>query len=388
MELTKKKVYIQYNCLAHYRVRIIELLIKNQDYKFTVVADKDADTPFMASVDDLVDRHVNQIAAKTYQLAIPKSPIFYFQPGAITTILKDKPDVLIALGSPYSITAWLLMVLCRIIQIPVLLWGHGLLDNETGLKWLVRKVFYKMASGQLLYGEYAKELLIKKGFDEDTLHVVYNSLDFDDQLEIYNNLTDNMRQGFRNELGMKDNSRLLVFTGRLQPIKRLDMIVDAIGILKNKNLDIHVALIGEGREKQFLKELSIQNNVEDQVHFLGASFDEEYLGLVLGSSDLCVIPSGAGLSIMHSMIFGTPVLIHDDVKNNFPEWEAVIEGETGLFYKYNDIQDLVDRIKEALYPKPLKESLEENCINMIKDKYNPHKQEKIFVDAVSKHIIN
>lgn len=381
-----KNVYIQYNCVAHYRARIFELLSKNTAYKFTIVADKDADTPFMATLDDLDGRYINQINAKTYQLAIPKLPILYFQPYAILRILRDRPSLIVTLGSPYSITAWLLVLLGKIIKRPVLLWGHGLLGNEKGFKWLVRKTFYKLASGQLLYGEYAKELLVEKGFKPDALHVVYNSLDYDDQLDVYNKLTDEMKFEFRADLGLSDEDRLIVFTGRLQPIKRLDMIIDAMGILKNKGYKVHVAFVGDGQERDNLHNLAVKNDVEEQVHFLGASYDEAYLGLVLGSSDLCVIPSGAGLSIMHSMIFGTPVLIHDDVTNHFPEWEAVIDGKTGLFYRYEDVEDLAAKIQLAMYPVPIKKNMEKNCIEVIKEKYNPHKQEVIFVNAVNHFI--
>ena len=382
----KKKIYIQYNCVAHYRARIFELLSKSQGYDFTIIADRDADTPFMATISDLSDRHINQILAKTYQLSIPKFPVLYFQPGAIKSVILDKPDLIISLGSPYSLTAWFLLILGKIYKTPVLLWGHGLLGNESGFKWILRKIFYKLASGQLLYGDYAKELLINKGFDKDTLHVVYNSLDYDNQLDIYNRLTDDMRNDFRLKLGLKNDSRLLVFTGRLQPVKRLDMILDALSMLKKKNLDVHIAFIGDGQEKQNLHDLAVLNDIESQVHFLGASFDEEYLGLVLGASDLCVIPSGAGLSIMHSMIFGTPVLIHDDVKNHFPEWEAVIEGETGFYYQYNNINNMAEKIESSLYPEPLKKAMQQNCIDMIKDKYNPFRQEEFFVSAVRSYL--
>ena len=34
-------VYIQYNCVAHYRARIFELLSENKEFEFTIVADKD-----------------------------------------------------------------------------------------------------------------------------------------------------------------------------------------------------------------------------------------------------------------------------------------------------------------------------------------------------------
>jgi len=381
-----KKIYIQYNCIAHYRARIFELLTNNSEYDFTVVADNEADTPFMATVNDLGDRKIRHIVAKTYQIKLPGLPIFYFQPNAINMTLKDKPDLVIALGSPYSITAWLLLLICKLLRIPVLLWGHGLLGGETGLKWWVRKVFYKLASGQLLYGNYAKKLLIDKGFPASTLHVVYNSLDYDNQVSIYKNITQQMKEEFRESLEINNNDRLIIFTGRLQPVKRLDMIIDAIGILHGKGITVHVAFIGEGQERSKLADLAKRNDITDQVHFLGASYDENYLGLALSSSDLCVIPSGAGLSIMHSMVFGTPVLIHDEYKFHFPEWEAVVDKKTGLYYKYGSIDDLAQKMEEALYPQPLKQSIEQNCLKMIDRQYNPHIQEKIFVESISHYL--
>ena len=100
------------------------------------------------------------------------------------------------------------------------------------------------------------------------------------------------------------------------------------------------------------------------------------------AADLSVIPSGAGLSVIHSMVFGTPVLLHDRLEYHGPEWEAVEEGKTGFFYKYDDVNDLAEKMETALYPVPRKQGMEAACKQMIHERYNPHKQVNIFVDAV------
>jgi glycosyltransferase involved in cell wall biosynthesis len=145
---------------------------------------------------------------------------------------------------------------------------------------------------------------------------------------------------------------------------------------------VHVALVGEGEERDNLARLAAQLNIADLVHFLGESYDERYLGQVMGASDLAVIPSGAGLSVMHALVFGTPVLLHDRVEHHFPEWEAVIEGKTGFFYRYGDVNDLAAKIEQAIFPVPAKNAMADACKTVINEKYNPHRQVETFVQAV------
>jgi glycosyltransferase involved in cell wall biosynthesis len=347
------------------------------------MADAAPDTPYLKTINGNVERKIRHICVNTRTLKLPGIPEIYWQPYAIKRMICDKPDVIIALGSPYSITAWMLCILGRILKIQVLLWGHGLLGGESGPKWWLRNIFFRLASGQLLYGDYAKKLLTEKGFDPERLYVVYNSLDYDVQKELATEIKENELKEFRRGLGIKEGEGLVAFTGRLQPVKRLDLLVEALGKLALKNRMVHLALVGDGIEKENLERLSNKFNVANLVHFLGASYDERFIGLVLSASDLCVIPSGAGLSIMHAMAFGTPVLIHDRLEYHFPEWEAVEENKTGLFYKYGDIDDLARKMEDAIFPVPKKAAMALNCKAVIDERYNPHKQLKVFVRAVN-----
>jgi glycosyltransferase involved in cell wall biosynthesis len=382
----KKKIFIQYNCIAHYRTRIFELLSSNEEIEFTIIADTDPDIPFLKTFDKNDQRFIRQRYSKIYKIKIPFIPDVYFQPRTIWLIIKEKPDCVISLGTIYSLTSWLVLMTTKILNIPSIIWGHGLLENEVGAKWLIRKFFYSFADAHLLYGHYAKDLLIKKGIKASQLFVVYNSLDYDKQLAVYKNLKKQNIEEFRNKLGIGKESRVVIFTGRLQPVKKLDMLVTATANLNNKNKGIHVIFIGDGEQKVDLETLASQRNISDKVHFLGASYDEDFIGLAFGASDLCVVPSGAGLTIMHSLVYGTPVLLHDKKSDHFPEWEAVEEGVTGFYYKYGDLDDLIDKIDQALFPENQKITMEDQCVKVISKKYNPYTQEKIFIDA-SKHVM-
>lgn len=383
-----KRVIIQQNTVPHYRARIFELLSQCERVNFTIVADMDnADTPFLQTLQDSEGRKIRHVPARTKVIKVPGIPALTWQPHALKILRKERPDAVIAMGSPYSLTAWLLGLMGRVLGIPVIMWGHGLLTFESGPKWWIRGLLYRLAVAQLLYGDHARKLLMAKGFDPDTLYVVYNSLDYDRQQAIMSGVKEEDRRSWRAELGVKPGEGLVIFTGRLQPVKRLDLLVLATADLAARGKRVHVALIGEGSERKNLERLSRERGVADLVHFLGANYDERYLGLALSSADLSVVPSGAGLSVMHAMTFGTPVLIHDRLEQHFPEWEAVEEGVTGFYYKYDDVRDFAAKMEQAIFPVPAKMRLAENCRRVISERYNPHRQVEVFVKAVEDALV-
>lgn len=379
------RAYIQYNCIPHYRRSIFERLSANLEVEFTVVADSKPDTPFLEVV-DLASAAIRYRIAETYRIKFPLVTELYWQPHALSIIWGQKPDVVIALGNPFSLTAWGVALLCTLRRIPLLLWGHGLLSDETGPKWWLRRLFYRLADGQLLYGMHAKTLLVAKGFDPATLYVVYNSLDYEAQCRIAEGISDGDAAAYRAHLDVRPDEGLVVFTGRLQAVKRLDLLIRAIGLLAQRGKRIHVALVGEGAEREKLAALASGEGAAELVHFLGALYDEQTLGLIYKASDLSVIPSGAGLSVMHALVFGTPVLLHDYLSDHFPEWEAVEEGVTGFFYRQGDVTDLAGKIESAVFPVAARTRMAASCQRVIHERYNPRHQEAVFVRAVRETI--
>lgn len=377
------RVYIQQNCLAHYRKAVFELLSSNKEAEFTFIADSQSEGSSLKVV-HWEDSIIRRRYAKTKILKLPLASALFWQPGAVAIVARDKPDLVIALGNPYSLTTWALLFTGHSFGIPVCLWGHGLRERESGLKWFIRKTLMRLAECQLLYGDYAKKLLTDSGFAPETLHVVYNSLDYDQQASIAKHVSAQDIESFRRSLGIQEHDRLVVFTGRLQSSKRLDLLFQAIADIRQRKHQVHIALIGDGPEADSLQALAHRLKINHIVHFLGAQYDETFLGLVLSASDLSVIPSGAGLSVMHALAFGTPVIIHDHVEQHGPEWEAVQERITGFFYKCEDVHDLSLKIEQALFPIALKAQMTEACQSIIRERYNPNLQVEIIVNLVKR----
>lgn len=377
------RVLLQQNSISHYRQRVFEVLSRHPDTRVTVVADTVSETPFLKTIDGSAVG-IRHRPVRTRILRFPPLPDFYWQAETIAIAWRERPDLIIALGSPYSLTSWVLCFLGRARQTPVLLWTHGLLKAESGLKWWIRRAQYRLATGLLLYGDHAKQLLTDAGFDPVTLHVVYNSLDTDEQQRVATTIGKSEILAFRKSLGLKRGVGLVTFTGRLQPVKHLDLLVQAIGKLAERGKRIHACLVGEGSERVRLSELASQLGIADRIHFLGAIYDEPTLGRIYTASDLAVIPSGAGLSIMHAMAYGTPVLIHDRVEHHFPEWEAVEADRTGLFYQFDSVDDLAHKIESVLASPSRRARMSRQCKAMIYSRYNPYHHSNAIIQAIFK----
>lgn len=375
------KIACHQNCSPHYRKRLFELLCSDERTQFTILSDIVSDSPGIKVI-DFRNTSVRSVLCPTRTIW---SRLFW-HPKAVDYIRREKQDVVITIGSPYVLTAWFLLLWGRLARVPVILWTHGLLRQESGLKGMVRLRFYKLATALLLYGDHAKSLLCNAGIDPQRMFVIYNSLDSEMQDLHLRNITPNDINVFRSRIGIGSEDRVVIFCGRLQANKKLGLLLEAVGMLRLRSRVVHVLFVGEGNEKASLGEQSGRLGITSQVHFLGESYDERFIATAFMASDLSVIPSGAGLSVMHALGYGVPVLLHDRPEEHFPEWEAVQAGKTGFFYRYGNIADMAAQIETALFPTPRKMEMGEACLSMIRNRYNAGSHAEAIMSAVKQVI--
>lgn len=303
---------------------------------------------------------------------------FYWQQGVLK-LLKSDYNVIITPGDTYCLSSWALMFLARFSKKKVFLWTHGAYGGEKGLKLFLTKLRTKITACSLLYGNYAKDLLTKYGADENKLRVIYNSLDYDEQIKMRGNIQPSpiYKEHFGN-----DNINL-VFIGRLTKIKKLDQVLRALAILNKEYIRYNVTFIGEGSEMESLKSLSKELNVESNVWFYGACYDEKQIAEFLYNADLCVSPGNVGLTAMHAMTFGCPVVSHSNMAAQMPEVEAIEEGLTGTYFEENNIDSLAKAIKEWFALDVDRAKVRENCYRVIDEKYNPHVQVETIRKAIN-----
>ena len=114
----------------------------------------------------------------------------YIQNGLLKYLFARKVSTFLMNGEPFGLTSWLVLFLSKLLpNKKVYLWSHGWYGREGFVKKLMKKVYFGLADGTFLYGNYAKELMIKEGFDANKLFVIHNSLNYEQQLEFRNDLS-------------------------------------------------------------------------------------------------------------------------------------------------------------------------------------------------------
>lgn len=114
----------------------------------------------------------------------------------------------------------------------------------------------------------------------------------------------------REELGLKDGTRLFGVVGRLVPIKRHDLAFRALSLLKSSPVysDICFVIVGDGELRPELERLSRQSGLSDRVRFLGWRRDLESIYADLDCLVLTSDNEGTPVSMIEAMAAGVPVL--------------------------------------------------------------------------------
>lgn len=294
---------------------------------------------------------------------------FYWQKGALALLKSSYTDI-ITPGEPACLSTWLIIFLSGFFKKNIYTWTHGAYGDEGWIKKLVFKWKIRHLKGCFLYGEYAKNILVSWGVPDSKLHVVYNSLNYDDQLPMRKELilTDFYKQHFKN-----DNPNI-VFIGRLTTVKKLDLLLTAVKKLQDERYLFNVTFIGDGSVKAQLESIAKELGLQENVWFYGALYDEKKIAEFLYNADICVSPGNVGLTAMHAMTFGCPVISHDNFTLQMPEFEAIEPGKTGAFFKENDTDSLAEAIKNWMTNSCDRLAVRQACYKVIDERYNPHKQ--------------
>lgn len=364
------KLCMIYNFAPHYREAIFRL----------IDAEYDCDWFFGDHVSNIkgMDLSALKRAAIVHTCTFVRRPL-YWQRGVVPLLFKKEYHTYFMLGELYCVSTWVVLVLRKLLfpEKRVYLWSHAWYGREGRLKAWLKKRFFRLAEGTFVYGDYAKRLMLREGFDESRLFVIHNSLSYDRQLSIRQQLqpTPLYKAHFNNSVPN------LVFIGRLTQEKRIDWLLAALALLKKDGCLCNLTLVGAGEQEDVLRALVEEKGLAGQVWFYGACYDEERNAELLYNADLCVSPGNVGLTAIHSMMFGTPVATHDTFKFQGPEFEAIHEGLTGTFFEYASPLSIAEKVMAWLSSHEGKrEEVRRACYAEIDRYWTPQYQIKVIKD--------
>jgi D-inositol-3-phosphate glycosyltransferase len=152
----------------------------------------------------------------------------------------------------------------------------------------------------------------------------------------------------RRKLGL-DDGKIMVFVGRIDPLKGIDRLLEAVPLLKESEKARLIIIGGDSGSKAEIERLenyAKSLGINDRVTFLG-SVKQEVLPYYYSAADVCVVPSyyeSFGLVPLEALACGTPVVATDvgDLKH------IIRQGDTGYITRDNAPESLANAISLVL----------------------------------------
>ncbi|MEM4327148.1 MAG: glycosyltransferase [Candidatus Diapherotrites archaeon] len=149
------------------------------------------------------------------------------------------------------------------------------------------------------------------------------------------------------------NSFRLVYFGRIGFEKNIDVVIRALGVLRNKGVNANLSIIGFGPAEYSLKSLVSELCLSSFVSFLG-SLPHDALPFVVSNHDVFVTASTIEtqcLALIEAMALGLPCV----GANARAIPEAITDGETGFLFAPGDFQECAEKLFVLARSKKLRE---------------------------------
>lgn len=165
---------------------------------------------------------------------------------------------------------------------------------------------------------------------------------------------------YKKSLGLPDNAIMILSLGELIKRKNHEIIIRALTKVSNKN--VYYVIAGKGPLKDYLKQIALENGLNDRVVFLGFRTDVAEL---CNTADISAFPSrieGLGIAGIEAMAAGVP-LISSNVHGIL---DYVKDGMTGYTCAPDDVDKFAIAIETLVSDKSLRDSMAKNCIEAVK----------------------
>ena len=179
------------------------------------------------------------------------------------------------------------------------------------------------------------------------VHTVPNGLDLD--------TIDATIPASRDSLGLPAGTTdpVILTASRLTTVKRVDLILSALAILRGRGHYPHLLICGSGLELQPLRAMATNFGLDNRVQFLGQRRD--VLALMKAADLFCTASQGEGLpnSTLEAMACGLPILASDII----PHRDLLEPAQAGRLFSSESAESLANEMEDLLVSADLRRGL-------------------------------
>lgn len=214
--------------------------------------------------------------------------------------------------------------------------------------------------------EYLRFLGVRKRIER-----FYNTVDID-FFSRHGRLSFSERQHVKERIGIRHDSKVIMFSGRLVAIKCVDLLIKAFFIVKKEFPQTELLVVGYGPEEQKLQKMA---GVNSGIHFLGHQGIDE-IPRLYGISDILVLPSISepwGLVVNEAMACGCAIIVSDKCGCA----KDLVQGN-GIIVEGGSLNALIEALRELLSSEKRLNRSKQNSLKKIQ-----HFRPEILVKTIS-----
>lgn len=216
-------------------------------------------------------------------------------------------------------------------------------ESEPPARIAAERAIAAAADAIVVASEHERHLLTALcGARDERIHVVPCGVDLD-------LFTPTDKRQARRALGLRDGERIILFVGRIEPLKGIDILISAAAQL-HEDENFKVLIVGgDARaeaEVEQLRDLAARLGIDHHVSFVGA-VEHDQLPLYYNAADVCVVPSyyeSFGLVAVESMACGTPVV----ASRVGGLTSTISDGQTGYLIPWRCPEPFAERLELLL----------------------------------------
>ncbi|KOP27855.1 glycosyl transferase family 1 [Hapalosiphon sp. MRB220] len=296
-----------------------------------------------------VQYHRLEIDEKHYrtQVIFKKYLPYFIQ--TILLLLKVKPDV-VQIILPWPDHCFGSIMACGFLKVPTII-RFGLVppiwQTPYSPKKLKAYAWARNRNQQLLAISQNNRKLVANLFQipERQILCIYNGATIKPILGTNQTNYIELHTQLTKEIGIFENSQILLTVGRLHEQKGYMDIIPSIPHIVKEFPDVKFVWIGEGEQREKLSNQIQEYGVESKVFMLGYRPDVRRW---LQAANLFVFPThyegGQSHAIAEAMAYGLPIIASD--ASGIPE--VIEHGVHGLLFKTGDTYDLLEKLRWSL----------------------------------------
>jgi glycosyltransferase involved in cell wall biosynthesis len=251
-------------------------------------------------------------------------------------------------------------LIARLRGKPFVLWtGVWMRVNTFAHRMLypLTRYIYRHADAVVVYGEHVKRFLVAEGVRSDVVFIAPHAID---NSEYARQVSDAEQDALRQRLDIPAGAKVVLFIGRFEEEKGLDVLIDAFASLADTRAVL--VLGGSGSLRESLEQRARDRGIADRVRFAGyippsdtVAFYSIAWVYVLSSVTTPVFKEPWGLVVNEAFSQGLPVVATDSV--GAAAGGLVRDGVNGLVVPERDRQALATALDRVLADDALRQRM-------------------------------